>query len=186
MSQVSTPQSKLYTARDIERLDAQGHRYELVAGELLPMSPTSPPHGRDTGRLTIALGNFIESNNLGELFVGETGFRLTTKPDTVLAPDIAFVRSDRIALLGNKGFGKCAPDLVVEIRSPGDTKREVSDKLRRWLGFGVRLVLDLDPKAKRLTVHRPGHEAVVLGPGDTLGGYDVLPGFTMPLSRVFR
>jgi len=102
----------------------------------------------------------------------------------VLAPGIAYVSKDRLAKLSKEGFVKCAPDLVVETRSPSDSKREIAEKIQRWIDFGVPIVIDLYPKAARLTVNRPGHVPEVLGPQDTLRGYDVLVGFELPLQEI--
>ena len=185
MSLVSTLKPKLHTARDVERLDAQGQRYELIRGELLPMSPTSGEHGRETMTIAAIIWNFVDEQNLGDVYAAETGFLLTKKPDTVLAPDVAFVRRDRLTNISTKGFADCVPDLVVETRSPSDSQRSVAAKLKRWIDFGVHIVIDLNPQGRTLTVYRPGCEPETLGPDDTLHGYDVLPASLCPCLGFF-
>ena len=186
MGSVSTPQPKLYTAQDVEQFDAQGYRFELIHGELKPMSPTSRGHGRETMNIAGEIWHFVREHQLGETYAAETGFWLTKEPDTVLAPDVAFVCNDRLVGLSQDGFVECVPYLVVETRSPSDSQREVAAKIKRWLDFGVRLVIDLDPAGQTLTIHRPGAQSEMLGPGDIFSGYDVLPGLTLPVSRIFR
>src|SRR5438105_2555555 len=85
-----------------------------------------------------------------------------------------------------RGFMPVVPDIVLETRSPGDTKREVAEKIAQWMQAGVRLAWELDPKARTLTVHRPNAEPRRLGIDDVLNGEDVLPGFSLPIRRLFR
>lgn len=184
----TTPErlSRPSTADDLERLSAAGYHYELLQGELHPMTPAGGEHGNSTGRLTTRLQVCVDDGDLGEYFVAETGFLIGHNPDTVLAPDWAFVRAERAPHPIPRGFLPLAPDLVLETRSPHDSAREVADKIRRWLDAGSQVVLDLDPAAQRLTVHRLGQEPETLGAGDTLRLADVLPGLSLPLRLVFR
>jgi len=178
--------SYLYTIGDLERLSAQGYRYELIHGELVEMSPAGSKHGSFTGRLSSRLHVLVEESELGEAFAAETGFLISQNPDTVLAPDWAFVREDRIPDPLPDGFLPVVPDLVLETRSPNDSARQVARKIRRWLDAGAQVVLDLDPIREALTVHRLGQEPETLGAGDTLRLADVLPGLSLPLRLVFR
>ena len=77
------------------------------------------------------------------------------------------------------------PDLVVEVVSPNDTRREVAAKARIWLRYDVRLVWVVLPQTRSVDVYRPGHAVETLSDQDTLDGLDVLPGFTCPVSAVF-
>lgn len=176
---------RLYTARDLERLSDPGHHYELVQGELREMAPPGGMHGSSTSRLTILAGIVALDNDLGETFAAETGFLISRNPDTVLAPDFAFISKDRLPSLPATGYIPVVPDIVLETRSPNDTKREVADKVERWLNAGVRLVWEINPSAKVLTVHRVGIAPLLLGNGDTLSGEDVLPGFSLAVERLF-
>jgi len=103
----------------------------------------------------------------------------------VLAPDFAFVAADRLPPARGRGFVPVTPDLVLETRSPSDRGPAVLTKAQEWLDAGVRIVLDLDPVRRTLTVYRLGVEPVTLTPADALDGYDVLPDFSLPLSRLF-
>lgn len=176
----------LYTADDLLRLPPDA-RYELIQGELVEMAP--PPgaaHGNTTIRLSTPATAFVLDNDLGECFTAETGFQIAQNPDTVRACDFAFVAKARLPAELPKGYLPFAPDLVMETRSPSETKRMVAGKVALWLRAGARVVWVLDPQAQTVTVHRTGHAPHTLNKGDTLGGEEVLPGFTLALDRVFR
>jgi Uma2 family endonuclease len=100
----------------------------------------------------------------------------------VRAPDVAFIRAERIPPEGvPKGYIPIAPDLVVEIVSPGDTATEVQQKVEEWLGFGVRAVWVVYPAGPRLQLNLPDGTARMLGPDDEVDGGEALPGFRMRL-----
>ena len=105
------------TAAELIRLPRGRHRYELVKGELLTMSPSGEEHGAVIVNLTLLLGQYVKANNLGVLYAAETGFKLESDPDTVLAPDLAFIRRERVGIR-SKGYRCGAPDLAVEVLSP--------------------------------------------------------------------
>jgi len=184
MSVVS--QAKPYTAEDLERLCAQGYRYELIRGELQEMAPVGLKHANVTIRFAFYVQLFLEEHGLGEGFGGEPGCIIARDPDTVLAPDWAFIAKERLPDELSDKFSTIVPDIVLETRSPNDTRKEVQEKVNLWLQAGVRIVWELDPKARVLTVYRPGMELRTLGIEDTLSGEDVLPGFTLPLRTLFR
>lgn len=78
-----------------------GNRYELVHGELRMMSPAGGEHGWIAMRLARRLDDHVEQQALGIVFAAETGFRISTDPDTVRAPNVAFVRQDQIKSIGD-------------------------------------------------------------------------------------
>lgn len=176
--------NRLYTAEELLRMPSDA-RFELVRGELIPMSPTGAMHGIYSQRLGAYGGAYISEHGLGDDVAAGTGFLLARDPDEVLAPDWAFVAKDRVPKPLPPGYLPLAPDIVLETRSPGDTRREVALRIERWLNAGVRLAWDLDPERRALTVHRAGAAPVRLSPDDTLSGGDVLPGFTLPMKRIF-
>ncbi len=175
----------VHTAEDLERLSNQGFRYELIKGELRPMTPPGGSHGSTTSRLTILVGILVIDKDLGETFAAETGFLVARNPDTTLAPDFAFVAKDRLPNPLPKSYIPVVPDIVLETRSPNDTKKEVADKVAEWLELGVRLVWELNPQTRILAVHQSNQMPRFLGEGDTLDGGDVLPGLSVPISRLF-
>ena len=186
MSAATLTQTKLYTADDLLMMPGDCH-FELMRGELIEMTP-SP--GGEHGYTTISIGAraqvFVEDNGLGYCFAAETGFKIATDPDVVLAPDFAFVAKDRLPDGVPKKHVPLAPDLVMETRSPHDTKREVATKTLLWLQAGVKEVWILEPAARTLTVHRTNEPPQVLGANDVLDGGEILPGFTFALNRLFR
>jgi len=79
---------------------------------------------------------------MGEVYAAETGFKLTSNPDTVLAPDISFVSQQRVEEVGEtEGYWPGAPDLAVEVLSPSDNAAEVETKVLRWLGYETKTSL---------------------------------------------
>jgi Uma2 family endonuclease len=178
---------RLMTAEELWALPDDGRRYELVEGELRAMSPTGLEHGGYEHALGYRLGQWLEAHPLGELAVGEVGFRLRREPDTVRAADVAFVRAERLA--GGplpKGYFEGAPDLAVEIVSPGDTASEVEEKVRAWIDGGARAVWVVYPSAPSLTVFRADGSAHHHGRQDVIDGGEVLPGLSIRLADLLR
>lgn len=161
-------------------------RYELVKGELKKMSPTGGEHGVTVIRLSWPLAQYVQLNQLGLVCGAETGFKIASDPDTVRAPDVAFVSHDRIPVTGiPRGFWPGAPDLAVEVVSPGDTVYEVDEKVEEWLAAGARAVWLVNPKRRTVTVHRASGESAALREHDNLDGEDVVPGFLCPVAEIF-
>ena len=175
----------VHTAEDLERLSAQGHHYELIRGELRPMSPSGGPHGDATSRVSFYINGVVYGDDLGTTFAAETGFFLERAPDTVKAPDFAFVSHERLPDPLPEGYVPLVPDLAVETRSPNDTARKVAEKVEEWLAAGVRLVWVTNPCKQTITAHRTGRPPQILGIDDTLDGKDVLPGLSVPVARIF-
>jgi Uma2 family endonuclease len=174
------------TAEELLLMPRDGFRYELVEGELRQMSPAGHNHGRITMRLAIPLGKFIADNNLGAVYAAETGFKLKTDPDTVRAPDVSFIRQERVEQVGDtEGYWPGAPDLAVEVNSPGDRVGEVEEKVREWLNAGARLVWVVSPKLRVVTVYRSLTDIFTLTEKDTLDGGEVVPGFQFPVRELF-
>jgi Uma2 family endonuclease len=185
MSVVPDLTRPLYTAADLERMTQDGREYELIRGELHAMAPPGAEHGRSTESLAARMTVHALDTELGVCFAAETGFLIERDPDTVLAPDWAFIAAARLPAVMPMGYMPLVPDAVLETRSPGDSKREVAAKMQRWVSVGAKVALDLDPRAQQLTVHRLGVPPEALGTDDVLALDDVLPGFSLPLRRVF-
>jgi Uma2 family endonuclease len=149
------------------------------------MSPAGFQHGHLGAKLAQILLNFAEPRGLGAVTGSETGFLIARDPDTVRAPDAAFVRAERLPPADPRGFFPGAPDLAVEVLSPSDRASEVSAKVRDWLEAGAGAVWVIDPENETVTVYRTPGEAAILGISDTLPGGDVLPGFAVPVREIF-
>lgn len=118
------------TADELLHMPDDGFRYELVRGELRRMTPADSQHGRIAVRITWRLARHVEENRLGNMYATETGFRIGTDPDTVRAPDVAFVSRERVEAVGEvEGFWPEAPQLAVEVISPGDSYADVEEKV---------------------------------------------------------
>src|SRR5215216_108966 len=159
------------TASELFEMPDDGFRYELVKGELRKMSPAGSEHGAIVVNVTLLLGPHVKSNGLGVCFGAETGFKIASDPDTVRAPDLAFVSRERIPEGGvPKKFWDGAPDLAVEVVSPGDTFSEVEEKVEEWLAAGARAVWVLNPKRRGVSVYRSMTDVMRLAEGDELDG----------------
>ena len=183
---MSTLETKLTTAEELLKLPRGRLRYELIKGELKQMSPAGHEHGRIGMELAVPLGYHVKSQKLGKVYLAETGFKLRSNPDTVRAPDIAFIRQERVEQAGRTtGYWNGAPDLAVEINSPGDTFSEVEEKVTEWLEAGAKMVWIVGPKLKTVTVYRSLTDVVTLTEKDVLDGGDVVPGFQIPVAEIF-
>jgi Uma2 family endonuclease len=183
---MSTTSTALMTAEELMELPDDGFRYELINGELEKMPPPGLPHGRIAFRLSVFLGKFILDHGLGEGFAAETGFKLTSNPDTVLAPDFAFVTNERFTAVGKtEGYGVGAPDLAVEVLSPSDRPGKVKEKISRWFSFGTKQVWIVDPKHRTVTVYRSTIDTTTFSGSDYLESQNLLPGFRISLEKIF-
>ena len=176
-----------FTADELLQQPDDGFRYELVKGELVKMAPAGSEHGKLAMRVGWRLAQHVESQNLGNVYAAETGFQLASNPDTVRAPDVAFVRQERVAEAGEvRGFWPGAPDLAVEVVSPGDTYAEVEDKVLDWLDAGTLMVAVVNPRQRTVTIYRSRADIVILTRDDLLDGNNVVPGWILPIRELFE
>lgn len=181
----SVATAQLVTADNLFR-DYAGERCELIEGKVIHVSPTGYGHGSIESRIARLLGNFVEEHKLGDVTTGEVGFVVETNPDTVLAPDVAFVRQQRLEEIGiPETFFPEAPALAIEVVSPSDATERVNDKALRWLTAGAELVWIVYPKRQTATVYRAADNVKLLSTEDALDGADVLPGFSVKVAELF-
>ena len=174
------------TAEELIRLPRGQFRYELVKGELRRMTPAGFNHGAIVVNVTIPLAQHVKAHALGVVCGAETGFRIHSDPDTVLAPDVAFVRRDRLPPSGPPaGYWPGAPDLAVEVLSPSDTVFEVDAKVAAWLEAGTAVVWVVNAQHRAVTIHRAGTAPRTLSDTATLTGDDVAAGFQMLVADIF-
>lgn len=172
------------TADELLHLRIPNKRVELVRGRLIVSEPPGFRHGRVTVSLAVLLGIHLREAGLPLVVVTETGFKLASKPDTVRGPDLAVVRRDRIPQPEPTGFADLAPDLVVEVLSPGDRPGEVLAKVADWLNAGSQLVWVIDPDRALARVYRGDGTEALVTQTDALDGADVIPGFSCPLEAI--
>jgi len=174
------------TAEQLFELPDDGYRSELVEGAIVRMTPTGGTHGIVAMRVGVLLSEYVETHRLGVCLAAETGFILQRDPDTVRAPDVAFVAADRVPNTGIPTFyWPSAPDLAVEVLSPWDRPAEVRRKVEEYFAAGTRLVWIVDPAAETVHVYRSLHDVQVLRDEDELCGNDVLPDFRCAVKRLF-
>lgn len=179
-------QAQLVTAEEFAQIPDDNYRYELVEGRVIRMSLPGGLHGALAIRLAVLLEHHVRAHNLG-VVMGEAGFHLARNPDTVRGPDLSFIRRERIDPTGlPEGFWSGAPDLAVEIRSPGDRRGEIWRKVDDYLTRGVRLVWVVEPRKKTVTSYRRLSPPITSGIDDTLAADDVVPGFACTVREIFE
>lgn len=160
---------------------------ELIRGELVMMSPAGFEHGKVAGNAYHLLREYIQKNPVGIAVAAETGFQISREPDTVRAPDVGFVLTDRVPKTETPGFFQGAPDLAVEVLSPNDRASDVTAKVQEWLQAGCREAWVIDPKTRTVQIHRGDcREITLLQMGDTVTSEKTLPGFASPVAAFFR
>jgi len=186
MTATQTTTASLMTAEELFQLPDDDYRYELVEGGLLHM----PPSGGEYGYLAINVGallrNHVKAHDFGVVCGAATGFILKRNPDTVRAPDVAFIAKARIPAEGiPRTYWPFAPDVAVEVVSPDDRFDEVQEKVAEYFTAGARLVWVVLPKTRTVLVYRAFHDVRSLGINDELSGEDVIPGFTCRVAELF-
>jgi Uma2 family endonuclease len=176
--------TKLVTAEELLAMPAEDAVIELIDGEIKRMSPAGFQHGNIVMLIGISLGSYVRERRLGKVTAAETGFILRRNPDTVRAPDVAFVRKERLVPV--TGYFPGPPDLAVEVISPNDTYSEVNTKVLDWLRSGVRLVIVVDPSKQVADIHRSLTETQHIDIDGALDGGEVVPGWTLPLRELFE
>lgn len=174
------------TAEALLRMPDDGFRYELVGGILRKMLPTGKKHGEVTMKIAAPLAQHVAANGLGRVYAAETGFKLESNPDTVRAPDVAFLSREQADKIGDiEGFIPGAPDLAVEVVSPSDSFSEVEEKVFEWLDAGTRVVIIANPRKKTVTAYRSRADIHVLTENDALECKDVVPGWILAVKGLF-
>jgi Uma2 family endonuclease len=174
--------TRFLTADDLFELGPDAP-YELIEGELIEVSPQGRVHGRAISNLAFFLTQEIRMDRSGELLSGDVGFILTRNPDTVLAPDIAFVRSERLLDAGD-GYLEMAPDLAIEVISPGNTSAEIARKISIYLDAGSDEVWVVNPRKREVAVHHRRGDVNDLRDQDTLET-PIFPNLSLQVSEIF-
>lgn len=173
------------TADELLALPNDGIRRELVAGELREMTPPGERHADAAQNINRSLDAHVFPRRLGRVRP-EYGYLLEGDPDTVRAPDVSFVRADRLSAGGPvPGYYRGAPDLAVEVISPHDRYSDVKAKVREYLAAGTRMVVVVDPDDRTVSLYRSGCDPVELDETGVIEGGDVVPGWRLPVRDIF-
>jgi Uma2 family endonuclease len=187
-NQLETPaEEKVWTDAEFMALNRDGHRYEIVNGELIDMGNSGAKHGYVCSILMILLGGYVHIQKLGAMFDSSTAFKM--KSGNKRSPDVSFMAKERLQGLDDipDGFLEGAPDLAVEILSPSNTVAEIHDKLVEYFENGARLVWVINPKEKYVLVYRSSQEPDrLLKSVDSLDGEEIVSGFTLPVAELFQ
>lgn len=164
--------------------------YELVNGQLVERH-MGAESSEIAGRIVVLLGLFLRTHRIGRLFTSEASYQcFPDDPRKLRRPDVSFVRFDRLPNgAAPKGQIRVAPDLAIEVISPGDTAEKVEEKIGEYLGAGVPLVWVAYPGTRSVRVHRPRNSSngavSSLSQDDTITGENVLPGFSCGVREFF-
>jgi Uma2 family endonuclease len=179
-----TSEQRSYTAEEALRLDPEG-LWELVDGHVVVMSPAGGRHGGIVTRVSHALSGFVDAHRLGFVVSGDTGFILRRKPDTVRAPDVAFLRRRRLPKGLPLAFVAGAPDLAVEVKSPADHWPSVAKKAREFIAAGTAAVWVIDAARRNARIYTRDGERALAADG-VLTCPELLAGFELRLAELWR
>lgn len=178
----------LVTAEDLLRMARDECRYELIEGVLHRMPLPGFEHGSIAGQFGGLLFAHVNQHKIGRVLAAETGFRISSEPDTVRAPDVAFVANERLRDVGfdPQKYFPGAPDFLGEVLSPTDSYSDVEKKVAAWLAAGTGMVVLVDPSKQLLFVHRPGQPVQILTSEDILDASDVVAGWRVRVAEIFE
>jgi Uma2 family endonuclease len=180
------------TADDVLDIEVPEHLrgYELENGELVEVNLPSAPHGRLCAKITRYLGNHVEEQGVRGDVYAETGYvlQLERDPGRLRGPDVSFVSAETVKAAGGepvKGWFRLVPDLVVEVDSPDQPLSTNQKRIHDYLDAGVRLLWVIHTDAGSATMYHPDGSARLVRRSEALDGDPVLPGFRLPLARLF-
>ena len=183
---MSTTSIALMTAEELLQLPDDDSRHELINGELITMPVPGIPHGRIEARVGAPLAQYVWDHDLGEVYFGDAGFQLTWNPDTVVGPDIAYISKERLKEVAEvKGYWQGAPDLAVEVYTPGYRPGKVTESISRLFNAGTKQVWIAHVKHSTITVYRSVSDMTTFSGFDYLESPDLFPGLRISLDKIF-
>ena len=159
---------------------------ELVAGRLVPMSPTGGEHGFIELQIAYHLKNFVSTNKIGWVLTGEVGIYTRRNPDSVRGADVVFISKKRLPQKPQKGFLQVAPELVVEILSPPEPLQEIQQKIKEYLDIGVKWIWIVHPNQRTITIYQPANKRQTFTEMESVIGEDILTGLEIEISALFE
>jgi Uma2 family endonuclease len=177
----------LLTAQEYYLRPDNGQPTELVRGRVVTMNMPAPRHGCFCGLIARLLGNHAHDNNAGRIMTNDSGVVTENEPDTVRGADVAFYSYQTLPKGPlPEGYVSVAPDLIFEVRSPGDRWKEIQLKVSEYLNAGVKVVAVHDAQTEKITVSTQDAPPLVLTVADELTFPTVLPGFRCPVRVLFE
>jgi Uma2 family endonuclease len=181
---MSAMQKTYVTADELYAIPKDGFKYELIRGELVKMPPAGFEHGDIGVKVASHLHSHVKKMQLGRVVAADTGYQLAA--DHVLAPDVSFVSESRLPTSGlPEGFFHGVPDLAIEVISPSERERHVSQKVDDYLRYGCKMIVVIRPRTRRVELYSPMRAMQTLEPGDVLDGGSVVPGWQLPIADIF-
>lgn len=175
-----------FSVEDLYTLPDDDRHYELVHGQFVSEPPPGGRHGRIAARLVQRIGAHVEAQRLGVVLTCDTGFILHRRPDTVRAPDVAFVRRERyIAFDDEISALPGPPDIAIEVLSPSDSFTGVHAKVADYLAAGTPLVWIVDPDQRQVSSYRDLLEPQITTESGKMTAEDLLPGFCLSVADIF-
>jgi Uma2 family endonuclease len=173
------------TAEQLAALPDDGQRHELVRGELRTMAPAGEQHGSLTALLTSSLVQATRASVRWRVLSGDPGFRISSNPDTVRAPDVALVPRDPRHPEPAPGFLSGPPVIAIEVISPSDLYADVTEKVAEWLEAGCAVVFVANPRARTVSEHRPGSDVRILSGNQVMEARDIIPEWSLIVDELF-
>jgi Uma2 family endonuclease len=173
-----------FTPDDLLRLEGGDGLYELVDGVLVEKNMSSLS-AETCAEVASILHPFVKSNRLGKIYTEGTFRCFPNKPNQVRRPDIAFVAQARVNQVPREGHIQIAPDLAIEILSPGDGIYDLDEKLRDYRSAGIPLTWVLNPDQRSVKVYENGRLKAELEGQEELRADPVLPGFCIKVDELF-
>lgn len=182
-----TTREKVLTYADYLKAPEEMKRYEIIDGVVCDMSPgPNASHQQILGDLFVLLYNFVRKNRLGRVFLAPLDIVVRTEPLRTRQPDLMFISTKRFVIIHDRVHG--GPDLVIEILSPGNTKRHVEGKLGDYVQLGITECWMISPKAQTVEILELAgstyRRRALYGAGETLES-GVLPGLKLPVRSIF-
>jgi Uma2 family endonuclease len=188
MSALIPDRARIWTEAELQSLPDEGYIHEVVHGELVMSPKNNFQHEHICERINFALESFNRSHRLGAVFGSSMGFWMANR--NCRAPDVSFVTKERLLRVGfkpdTKSFFPGAPDLAVEVMSPGNTRADMDGRLADFFGSGSKLVWIVHPDEQFVEVCHGRSDRRIVGPAGFLEGEDILPGFRLAVSDLFR
>ena len=172
------------TANELQQMPQDDSvQTELDEEEVITISLAGGEHGACGASIWALLGQHVNKNRLGKVYATDTGFRL--RDDTVRAPDVSFVRTERLEAVHRRGFCVGCSDLAVEIFSPTDSVRQLMRKVKQYFAAGCHTVWIVYPDRWEVNVLEASGTDLLLHENDFIEAPELLPGFSVPVAEFF-